>query len=459
MLPNKPEAKRARGRPRTKVSEALPNKDLVAHRALAPEVTHAESSLHPQHSRTGEPGKAPLEEAQEESLEQRRTEPVGGQASDRVAVLESVLGSEEDTDCVHVENEESKPSDGDSSHHVRSSESAVSAYEEKNQSSENEHMTDASEVEDLDNEDFELFGGIKRWKMIIGAVKASGVFRNGERPKTRTKTALDLITLMQELTSLYREVASWPERDPNHETVKDRLRDLRRELFNATGEISESKAPMHELLNSYLVQDIYASLIPSMVLMLQAALICRSGNYSEPDDTKRLEEVIEIQVHIIRLCEKARRWKAKPMPENPNLKAVAKTVLPSMRILEHECFGRELAHRTHAAWLRGTVARIAESHRRAEEQRELEKQRNRREILERRRMMYEQFEERPRARDSRPRQKSPVNEVSRAHRRSHSTTSDQWTRKQNEDLVERLLSEESRGLPGQSALVLWDSES
>ena len=453
VLPNKPEAKKARGRPRKKVPEALLNKDLAAHRALPPQVTHAESSLHPQRSRTGEPRTAPLEEAQEESLEQRRTELVGDQASNRVAVPGSVLGSEQDSDSVDIENEESTPSDEDSSHHVRSSESAPSDYDEKNQSSENEDMTYASEVENLDNEDFELFGGIKPWrKIIMGLKRILGV--STRRPKIRTKTALDSITLTQELASLYREVGSWSERDPNHETVKDRLRTLRRELNNAIGEISESKAPMHELQNSYLVQDIYDSVIPSMVFMLHAALICRSRHYSEPDDIECLEEVIEIQVHIIRLCEKARRWKAKPISEEPIIGAVTKTVLPSMRILEHECFSRELARRTDAARQRAWPAKFAESQRRFQEHRELEKQRNRRELLERRRMMHEPFEERPRARDSRPQQTSHVNEISRAHRRSHSTTSDQWTREQNEDLVQGLLSQESRDLPGQSALVL-----
>lgn len=490
VRPRKPEqptgqAKKARGRPRKTTPEALPNKDPVANRALIPKVTRAESSLHPQRSHTGEPASmnqlteqsslpdvgrnpsretAPLDEAQEESPEeneksdvtrtngQRRTELVDDAASDRITVPDSMLGSEEDEGSIIVEDEGGKSSDEDSSHQGRSSEAVVSEYD-----AELSHDNVFEESDGSNEEvDFELFGGIESWESVIEGVKEVGVSRrkgvviSRGRPKITTEAVQDLVTLMQKLASLYREVGVWSERDSNHETAEVELRDLREELYNAVDEISDSNASEHD---SYLVQDIYAHAIPSMVFMLKAALTCRSRLYSEPDDTEFLEEVVEIQDAVIHLCEKARRWKARPIVMEPIMGAVARNVLPSMRNLKERYFDRELASRTDSAWQRSREARFARSYKRACEQRKLDKERHHQLVLERRRMIFEQLEEKPRAKGSRS-QKSHIDNISKVHRRSHSITSDQWTKKQNEDLVEKLLSEESRDLPGKSALVL-----
>ena len=494
VLPRKPEqptgqTQKARGRPRKNPPEALPNKDPVAHRALIPKVTRAESSLHPQRSRTEEPTSmnrvieqsslpdvggnpsretAPLEEAQEESPGeneesdvtrtngQPRTELVDDAAFDPITVSDRMPGSEDDESGIDVENEGGKPSDEDSSQQNWSPEAGVS---ENDAQLPHDNVSDESD-ESNEEADFELFGGFKDWESVIERVKEVGVSRrkgvvvSREKPEIKTKTVQDLVTLMQKLASRYREVRFGSERDSNHETAEVELRDLREELYQAIDEISESNASEDK---SYLIQDIDAHLIPSMVFMLRIALKSRSKLFSKPDDTEFLEEIAGIQDKVIHLCEKARRWKARPKAKDPIMGAVARDVLPSMRTLK-AYFDRELAGRIDLAWQRKSQAEHVASYERACEQRKMQKERHHQRVLENRRMMYEQIEQRQiekrqRARNSRF-QTSHVDDISRVHRRSHPITSDQWTREQNEDLVKRLISEESRDLPGKSPLFL-----
>ena len=322
----------------------------------------------------------------------------------------------------------------------------------------NEDETDVIEEDDSENEtEFELFGGEKYWDRVSKGAKTVGVKRKTgnviwrRRPKIETRSMQDLVTLMRDLASLYRNLDSWSARDPNHETVEDELRDLREKLSGAIGEISESSTSENECS---LIRDIYVHAIPEMVSMLRAVLICRSRYYSDPNDIERLKEVVGVQGMIIQLCVKARGWKAEPSTKLPIRGAVAKDVLPYMRELKEQCFAQELTRRTDLAWKKSSEADFHKNYRNVIEQRELENERRQQQILERRRMIYEQLKTMPRARGSRPQQKSQVKEIVRAHRRSHSITSDRWTKEQNEDLVSRLLSQESRHLPGMLALDL-----
>ena len=400
--------------------------------------------------------------------EQRQTGLAGDPVPDPISVLES---EEDAEDSNYAENEEGKSSDEDSDdqdsfpeadHNAKPSHDNVpeelDESNKENHFSGSEEVTDVSENEDSENElELEFFGGKDTWERVIEGAKEIGVSRqkgvvtSREKPKLATDIVQDLVTIVQELASLYREIGSWSDGDLNDETVEDELRDLRGELNEAIDEVSELNASGHE---QSLTQDIYAHAIPSMVFMLRAALICRSRHYSKPDDIESLNEVVEIQAKIIRLCEEARQSKAQPNTKQPIRGPVARRILPYMRDLKERYFDRELASRSHLAWKQSMEADFLENYKNVCEQRKLQRERHHQQVLERRRLIFEQLKERPRARGSQPQQKSSVDEISKAHRRSHSTTSDQWTRKQNEDLIDRLLSEESRYLPGMSAVDL-----
>ena len=470
VLPRKPErptgqVTKARGRPPKKTPGALPNKESIADRALVPQVTHPESSLHlrPQTRETI-------------SNEQSSLFDLGGRtladesASYPANVPDNVLRNEEDTgESAHVENDGGQSSNKDSNDQDRSSEAAVSdcnakpshnnVSKDSDRSRKENHFLGNDDESDSENErEIKLFGGKEFWDLVIEGAGKGGVSnlesgvgvsnRKGdvisEKPEIATDTGKELVRLMQELKSQYKKVGSLSDGDPNHETMEDELRDLWEELTEAIDKISEPKASEDKL-----VQDIYSHAIPSMVLMLRAALICRSRHYAEPDGIESLKEIVEIQAEIVHFCEKARKWKLKKIT---NRGAVTRKILPNMRRLKEKCFGRELAKRTNVLLERSREAAFAENYKNVCEQRKLQREQHHQKVLERRRMMFEQFEDRPRARGSRPQQKSHVDEISKAHSRNHSITSDQWTRQQNEDLVDRLLSGESRDLPGMPAL-------
>ena len=500
--------KKARGRPRKKVAEVIPDQPSIVHRALVPKITHPETSLqpgdelslNPQHNQErgsfllngkvgvtrspnrattgdedlGEPPKSP-ERIEPRTGKQRPTKLIGNSPADPITVLDSELGSKEDAeDSVHLDNEGAKSSDEDRNDQAWVPDAALSDNggkpSEDNVLSENEDMYDVSEDEDSENEPrFGLFGGAKSWEIVINGAKQVGLSRRKGKvvsrntPGMETDTVQDLVMLMHELASLYRKVGSRSDRDSNHEAMEAELRAVWRDLSEAIDEIEESSASGDELLQSQLIQDIYAHAIPSMVFMLRAALLCRSRHYSEPNDIENLTEVVEIQDKIINLCEKARRWRARPMTDAPIMGTVAKGVLPYMRELRERHFGRELADRTDLArqeWIR---AKFAESHEKVREQKRLQKERHHQQVLENRRRMYErrkeleELERRPRARYNRPQQKPHVDDISKAQS-SHPILSDQWTKEQNLDLVQGLLSKDSRDLPGKSTGALAESE-
>ena len=465
VLPRKPEQptgqiKKARGRPPKKTLGALPNKEPIADRALVPQVTHPESSLHlrPQTRETV-------------SNEQSSLLDLGGRtladesASYPANVPDNVLRNEEDIrESAHVENEGGHLSNEDSNDQDRSPEAAVSdcnakpshnnVSKDSDKSREEDHFpededeTDVGEEKNSENElEIELFGGKRFWDKVIGGARKLDVISR-RRLKIKTGTGQNLVTLMQELTSQYKNVGSLSDEDPNHETMEDDLRDLRGQLTEAIDKIPVSNTP------GQLIQEIYGRAIPSMVSMLKAALIRRSRHYSKPDDVESLKEIVEIQAEIVHLCGKARGWEVEPIDKKRIKAAVTKKILPNMRRLKEQCFGRELSSRTNVLLHKSREAAFAKSNQNVCEQRKLQRERHHQQVLERRRMIYEQFEERPRARGSRPQQNSHVDDISKAHRRSHSITSNQWTRQQNEDLVDRLVSEESRSLPGMPALDL-----
>ena len=481
VLPRKPErptgqVTKARGRPPKKTPGALPNKEPIADRALVPQVTHPESSLHlrPQTRET-------VSNEQSSLFDLGGRTPTDESASYSANVPDNVLRNEEDTgESAHVENDGGQSSKENSNDQDRSSEAAVSdcnakpshnnVSKDSDRSRKEKHFLRNEDESDSENErEIELFGGKEFWDLVIEGAGEVGVSKRkgkvvvskrkgivgvskrkgdgiSEKPEIATDTGKELVRLMQELKSQYKKVGSLSDGDPNHETMEDELRDLWEELTEAIDKISEPKASEDKL-----VQDIYSHAIPSMVFMLRAALICRSRHYAEPDDIESLKEIVEIQAEIVHFCEKARAWEVKP---TTNRGAVTKEILPKMRRLKEQCFGRELADRTNVLLQRSREAAFAENYKNVCEQRKLQREQHHQQVLERRRMMFEQFEERPRARGSRPQQKSHVDEISKAHSRNHSITSDQWTRQQNEDLVDRLLSGESRDLPGMPALDL-----
>lgn len=329
--------------------------------------------------------------------------------------------------------------------------------DEADQSSEDEDI--ASDSEDQDEPAFELFGGAKYWDQVIEGARTVGTSRVkdnvvSKRPKIATETGQDLVALIRDVESLYNDISSSTGNTIDTETVEHHLQNLLENLEEVIDGLSESNAPEHDRLKSLLVQDVYAHAIPAMVFMFRAALRCRTEGYSEPNDTEALEEIVEIQDLIILLCDKARRWKAPPLTKRPIKGPVANNILPYMRNLKERCFGRELDSRKNSANQKSSEQQFMENYRKIQDQKRLEKEQHRQKIKDRRRLIYQCLQQRPKAIVSRTQQSTPLNDAPRLHQRSHSNASVQWTREQNADLVRELLNVGNRDLPGRLAMTL-----
>ena len=328
--------------------------------------------------------------------------------------------------------------------------------DEGDQSSEDEDI--ASDSEDEDEPAFELFGGTRYWDQVIEGARTVGASRLrdnvvSKRPKITTGTGQDLVTLMQDVESFYKGISSSTGSAADTETVEHKLQSLLENLEEMIDGLSESNGPEDDRLKSLLIQDVYAHAIPAMVFMFRAALRCRTETYSEPNDTETLKEIVWIQELIIRLCVKARRWKAVPLTKRPIMGPVAKKILPYMRDLKERCFGRELYSRENCAKQKYEEQRFLESHKKMQEQKELKKQKHMRNVEDRRREIYGQFQPKPKGIGSRPQQSTPLNDAPQFHKRSHSNASTQWTKKQNVDLVDQLRDAKTRHLPGKLAIT------
>ena len=333
----------------------------------------------------------------------------------------------------------------------------VNDSDEAHQPSEDEDLTSDSNSEEEDEPAFELFGGIQYWNEVIQGARTVGVSRRkdevvSKRPKIKTTIGQDLVALLQEVESMYKEVSSSTGSAADIEIMEHNLESQLKNLKKIIDELTESNTPEHDDLRNLLVQDIYAHAIPAMVFMLRAALQCRTERYSEPNDTKTLKEVVRIQGLTIRLCEKARRWKAAPKTKRPIKGTKIRT---NMQQLKENCFGRELDSRRNLAKQKSNEQRFAESHRRMQERIMLEKQKNRQRIEEQRRLIYQNLDEQRKGVGSRLQRSTPFNDAPQSHRRN---TPAQWTKQQNQDLVRELLYAETRDLPGRLAITRKDRQ-
>lgn len=414
----------------------------------------------------------------QENEEQRQGSVPDKSVSAPISVSDSVAESQEDEDdsvihedkdgevsdygSNHLENPRALSDPGGEGQAVDQNTAQESNdSDEADQSSEDEDI--ASDCEEEDEPAFELFGGTKYWNQIIEGARTVGVSRLkdnvvSKRPKITTNTGQDLVELLQEVESMYKEISSSTGSAADTETVEHNLQSRLEDLEEIIHGLSESNAPEHDRLKSLLVQDVYAHAIPATVLMLRAALRCRTESYSEPNDTETLKEMVRIQELIIRLCDKARRWKAPPLTKRPIMGPVANKILPYMRDLKERCFGRELGSRRNCAKQKSEEQRFVECHKKMQEQKQLEKQKHRQKIEDQRRLIYQHLQQKPKGMGSRTQQSTPLDDGPQLHKRSHSSTSTQWTRGQNEDLVRELLGAETRDLPGRLAITGEDHQ-
>ena len=201
-----------------------------------------------------------------------------------------------------------------------------------------EDLTKADEINEEENEDeeLELFGQDKAWKIVLDGARSVcdeelPLIQMPKRLKGRIK---DLIYEVNEARSLYEQLL--PFKGLSHDGL-DGLNDDLTKSFDAIEDqikkLSERNAAGKA---SEIIEHLFTCAIPAMVFLLQSALASRVYHSDEPcaleslnETVYGLSEIVRLQKMTILLCEKATNWKAKP---DPSIKSpTTRKILPCLR--------------------------------------------------------------------------------------------------------------------------------
>lgn len=198
-------------------------------------------------------------------------------------------------------------------------------------------------------EELELFGGERAWKTILkGAQSVCGPkLPLNHMPKLLTETISDLVYDVKEARELYEQLL--PLKGLEQDSVVGLNNDLKMSLDAIDRQITSLSEEEAATKGSQMIRDIYARAIPAMVFLLQSALETRIYHSDKPCDLKTLscvvtslEEIVRLQGMAIKLCEKARTWKAKPVPTSrPIIKPTSNEMYPNLKTM-HGVFSRSL---------------------------------------------------------------------------------------------------------------------
>ena len=241
-----------------------------------------------------------------------------------------------------------------------------------------------------------------------------------------------------------------------------RLVSLNDEIFEKVNDFDEEK----EAKKSETIQDIYTHIIPGLVMLLRSAMRCRSHQYSQESDIDALQEIVKLQDLIINLCEKARKWNAKPNTERPITGSTSQKILPYTKDMR-KAFGNELERRERFQRQRSYDEAFAESHRRRQERLDSQKQLNARKRAEQRIRILDSLAQHPSPWRRKYDANQPIRNASQAmqneapmapmapmsnddqfQQSGPSMPSDQWTDAENLELITQLTRRDLRYFPG-----------
>ena len=208
--------------------------------------------------------------------------------------------------------------------------------------------SDDTEVAKVSAAPFELFGEQMAWKEIMKAIKNIGMSRkNGIRTRynldLETDTVKEFVNRVKEVKDYYKELST--EDVTEGRMICDNLiqpEDLLERLEVEIGGLEERTVGTQA---SAVLQDIYVHAIPSLVYLLNQAVIARNALYSKSDDTKYLGEIIRLIEITTNLCQIARTCKAKPATTDvPFKNATRQIIFPKLRTIQ-TAFAKEFDKR------------------------------------------------------------------------------------------------------------------
>ena len=248
-----------------------------------------------------------------------------------------------------IDSVEAVDRDGQTSSYLDAGEEGSTEVEEEESVIEESSEVVENDEEAEGQEELELFGANSAWKTIIeGAQSVCGSrLPLNHMPMLLTKTIKDLVYDVKEAREVYEQLL--PLKGTEQDSVVGLNNDLKKSLDAIDRQITSFSEEKAATKGSEMIRDIYARAIPAMVFLLQSALETRIYHSDEPCDLKTLssvvtglEEVIRLQEIAIRLCDKARNWKAKPVPTSrPIIRPTTHKMYPNLKNM-HGTFSKSL---------------------------------------------------------------------------------------------------------------------
>ena len=209
---------------------------------------------------------------------------------------------------------------------------------------------ESDEEEDKGEEELELFGQDRAWRTVFeGARSICGPkLPFNHMPKLLTDTVKGFVNDVREARVLYEQLLPYKGIDHNSvDGLNDQLEESLDAIEDQIRKLSEKSAATK---SSQMIRDIYARAIPAMVYILHSALASRVYSSDEPCDLKTLNgivisltEILRLQDMTILLCEKARLWKAKPVPTSqPIRKPTTQKMYPKLKVMRN-AFAKKLS--------------------------------------------------------------------------------------------------------------------
>ena len=197
----------------------------------------------------------------------------------------------------------------------------------------------------------ELFGAKVAWSEMRRGAQKIGVSKAGNHstrhlPNLVTPEIGKMVQIIKSVGMRYRALAHTPDADEaSTDELEGRIADKVADLRSAVEELEEKPGDSYEW-NANAIQDIHAHAIRRAIPMLKHALSVRSPLYSSTSDLDVIGEIIDLQALVLRLCEKASQWKAKPkVSKFPILNQFRTLIYPRLRDSVLPNFRKELDRR------------------------------------------------------------------------------------------------------------------
>ena len=264
----------------------------------------------------------------------------GNVSSDqRPDIDKSVEGQDHEEEEVHAQQEDQR-----SYSHSSNRAGADGSDQVSERSVDEEEDSDESVDEDEDQPQFDLLGEEKEWMKILDAARSvcGKKLLCYKNPNVLTGRIKKLVAKIKKARKTYQRLlhagVDHLQVDEVSEKLQDYLSDIEISIIDQN--ISERSAGTEK---SEMIEDIYRYAIPGLVLLLNDAFAYHAPRGKGLREYEALTEIVRLQDMVLKLCEKAKGWKAKPLTDSPIIKPNLRVIFPYLRDMRRGTFKDELA--------------------------------------------------------------------------------------------------------------------